>query len=190
MSQKRDLRIIQSEKAIIEAGISALLANPSAGMSEIAERAGVGRATLYRHFESREDLVRKLAIVCMKEIDEAVRPYEHLTGRALIEAIIDVTVPMANRFSFLTKLWAFIEDDKEVQSIDSRMSDEMHSVFDQAKRLGDISKDLPTAWIVTFFDATLMAAWTAVESGDVTSRDATGHVKRSFFHGCGTAGRK
>ena len=101
MSHKKDRRIVQSEQAIIEAGISALLLNPSAGMSEIAQFAGVGRATLYRHFESREALIRKLAIVCAEETDIALEPYAHLTGRAAIEAVIDVLVPMADRFRFL-----------------------------------------------------------------------------------------
>ena len=45
----------------MRAGIETLLADRSAGMSEIARNAGIGRATLYRHFETREALVKKLA---------------------------------------------------------------------------------------------------------------------------------
>jgi len=188
MSQKTDHRIIRTEKTIIEAGIEALLNNPSASMSEIAELAGIGRATLYRHFRSREDLIGKLARICLEEIDAAVKPYEHLAGRALIEAIIVVTVPMANRFRFLISLWSFVRDDKEIKNINARMNDEMGFVFDQAKQLGEIRLDLPTPWIVALFNATLGAAWASIEEGKLTSDDAVRHAKQSFFQGCGTIG--
>lgn len=188
MHQKTDQRIVQSEKAIIEAGIRALLINPSAGMSEIARIAGIGRATLYRHFTSRDELVRKLALVCLKEIDEAVEPYDHLKGRPLIEAIIEVTVPLADRFRFLIRLWSFVEQDKEVERINTRMQTEMEYVFNQAQKLGDVRADLPAAWIAEFFDTTLTAAWTLVDAKKITSGDAVKYMKLSFFHGCGNVG--
>lgn len=190
MSHKKDRRLVQSERTIIEAGIGALLANPSAGMSEIAELAGVGRATLYRHFKSREDLVRRLALVCLQEIDDVVKPHENLTGRALIEAIIEEVVPLADRFRFLVSLWSFVENDKEIERISARMDKEMFFVFDQAKKQGDIGPDLPTTWLVSFFDSTLDAAWTSVESGQISSAEAVGYVKKSFFHGCGSVRRE
>jgi len=184
MSHKKDQRILKSEKAIIEAGISTLLANPSAGMSEIAEMAGVGRATLYRHFESREALVRKLAIVCNEEIDDAIKPYEHLKGRALIEAIIDVTVPMANRFRFLVSLWSLVEEDEVIRHINKQVQRDLYMLIEQAKKAGEIDKGLPTAWVVAFFDSTLDAAW-ILENDDISTKDVAELVKKSFFRGCG-----
>ena len=45
------------KEAIIDAAIDTLARNPGASLSEIASRAGVGRASLHRHFSSRGDLV-------------------------------------------------------------------------------------------------------------------------------------
>ena len=185
MSHKKDKRVVQSEKAIVEAGISTLLLNPSAGMSEIARSAGVGRATLYRHFESREELIRYLAKLCHEEIDIALEPYEHLRGRAAIETIIDVVVPMADRFRFLVNLWSFVEEDEEIKSVESQVVEEMTALFDHAKELGDVNPELPTTWIVTFFDAALMASWMLVDTGQASSCEAAKLVKHSFFQGCG-----
>ncbi len=185
MSQKKDRRIIQSEDAIIEAGISVLLTNPAAGMSEIAQKAGVGRATLYRHFETREALIRKLALICLEETDRALAPYEHLRGKALIGKIIDVLMPMADRFCFLVNLWSYVEGDDEVKSIEARMDQEMQYVLNQAKHAGEIRSDLPTSWLSVLFDNTITSGWMLVESGEATSGQAADYAKKSFFEGCG-----
>ncbi len=182
---KKDERIIQSEKAIIEAGITALLANPNAGMSEIAAAAGVGRATLYRHFETREALIQALAIECFKEIDEATNSLRNLTAQAAIEAAFDVLMPLVDRYRFLANLWSIALDSKEVRRIEKRQQKEMHALIEQAKKEGAIDKKLPTVWVSTFFDNTLTTAWMLVESGDIKIKEASKYCKRSFFNGCG-----
>lgn len=186
MSHKIDQRLIQSEKSIIEAGIKTLLANPSAGMSEIAQTAGVGRATLYRHFKSREALIQRLAMICFEETEVALKPYEHLEGRTAIEAIIDALMPMGDRFRFLVNLWSYAAEDAEFMRIDAESAQEMAWLVDQAKSNGEIAADLPTAWVVEFFDGTLTAGWMLAERGDVTTAEAAVYVKRSFFRGCGS----
>ena len=184
MSHKKDRRIIQSEEAIVEAGIKTLLINPSAGMSEIAAAAGIGRATLYRHFDTREALIRALALRCYEEIDEAWKPYEHLFGKAAIEKIIDVLMPIANRFRFLGSLWAYIEGDEEIERVEAEITKDMNLLFDHAKSIGDIDAGLPTEWITSFFDSILMACWMMVESKEATPEDAANFAKHFFFFGC------
>lgn len=184
MSHKKDRRLVQSEQAIIEAGISLLLVNPAAGMSEIAQAAGVGRATLYRHFETREALIRKLALICLEETDRALEPYEHLSGKALIEKIVDVLMPMADRFCFLVNLWSYVENDDEVKSIEARMDGEMRYVLNRAKDAGEIRPDLPTSWLSVLFNNTITSGWMLVNSGEATSDQAASYAKKTFFDGC------
>lgn len=47
----------RNRAAILDAAVDVLATDPSASLSEVASRAGLGRATLYRHFPSR-DLLR------------------------------------------------------------------------------------------------------------------------------------
>lgn len=67
---------------------------PAAGMELVAQRAGVGERTLYRHFPSKGDLVRAALDQSIEEnlapvIAEAVRADDPLTGlTTLIEAAI------------------------------------------------------------------------------------------------------
>lgn len=183
---KKDKRLLQSEKAIIEASILTLLSNPSAGMSEIATAAEVGRATLYRHFESREVLIEKLILICVEELETASEPIQHLTGRAAIEAYIEVKMPLADRFHFLATLWTIVEDREAIQQIDKQLISEMASLVDEAKEAGEIKPDLPTKWIVSFYDSILMAAWWLIASGDLKIDEAVAYTKQSFFSGCGS----
>ena len=62
---------------------------------------------------------------------------------------------------------------------------EMATLVDQAKEAGDINPNLPTMWIVSFYEGTLMAAWSLIASGDLTIDDAIAYTKQSFFSGCG-----
>ena len=181
----KDKRFIRSENAIIEASIQTLLINPSAGMSDIAEAAGVGRRTLYRHFESREALIEKLILLSVEELRAASTPIQQLTGRAAIEAYIEVKMPLADRFHFLTTLWTGTEESEAIKQIDEQLLNEMATLVEQAKEAGEIDPGLPTMWIVSFYEGSLMAAWWLIAAGDLTIDDAVTYVKRSFFSGCG-----
>jgi AcrR family transcriptional regulator len=50
----------RNERRILDAAARVLSERPSAGMAGIASEAGVGRATLYRHFATRDELIDAL----------------------------------------------------------------------------------------------------------------------------------
>lgn len=180
-----DLRISKSRSAIVEAGISVLLDNPSAGMSDIAAAAGIGRATLYRHYATRDELIRDLARLCLEETDELIAPIKGvLTGRQALEASIDIIVPQANRYRFLMSLLQITANDRTVRKIYKRQLDELSSVFEEAKQEGDIRSDLPTSWLVAQYDAMLNSAWYMIQAGELSSKEAADLFKVSFFEGC------
>ena len=180
----KDQRVIQSRTAILESSISMLLTNPTASMSEIALAAGVGRATLYRHFETKEALTRALAKQCLQETDEILEPARSLKGRPALEAIIDCIVPLADRFRFLMSLWTLAAGDRSVMKIYKRQLNELYDTIEKAKASREIRSDLPTGWLVRQFDASLNAAWEMVESGEIESGEAATYFRESFFSGC------
>lgn len=179
---KADARYKKSRAAIIDAGIEVLLANPNAGMSEIAQAAGVGRATLYRHFETRNELVQALTILCLEETDEILQPVKDagLTGLSAISASIDLIVPMADKYRFLMSLSAIAAEDATVKRIYRRQLKELYDLVEVAKDAGEIDSNLPTAWVVGSYDALLNTAWELVEQNQLTSVDAAVYFKRSF----------
>lgn len=179
-----DLRISKSRDAIMEAGIAVLLDNPNAGMSEIAKAADIGRATLYRHFASRELLVRALAKQCLEETDALMDPIKNLKGREIIEASIDLLITQADRYRFLMNLLQVTSKDRSVRNIYKRQLQELSAILEDAKKRGDIRRDLPTPWLVAQFDALLNSAWYMIQTGELSSEEAAELFKASFFEGC------
>jgi AcrR family transcriptional regulator len=51
----------RNDKRILEAARAVFVADPGAPISAVAERAGVGIGALYRRYESKEDLLRRLS---------------------------------------------------------------------------------------------------------------------------------
>lgn len=63
---KMDLK----KKAVLECALGLFLENnmTTISMNDIAQKASVGRATLYRYFESRDEIIFTLAALMMEEI--------------------------------------------------------------------------------------------------------------------------
>src|ERR1700729_3010281 len=81
--QRSDAR--RNRDAIVAAALEALTESPDASLNAIAKRAGVGNATLYRHFETREELV---LAVYQQEVRTLVQSAESpLREQAPIDAL-------------------------------------------------------------------------------------------------------
>ena len=61
---------LRSRRSILDAAHELFADGGEASFAEIAQAAGVGQATVYRHFQSREDLLAALAEEGMSRIEE------------------------------------------------------------------------------------------------------------------------
>jgi TetR/AcrR family transcriptional repressor of mexCD-oprJ operon len=68
---RSDAGILRTRTAILDAAARVMGRRPEAAMADVADEAGVGRATLYRHFPTRESLQRGVAEVGIGELAEA-----------------------------------------------------------------------------------------------------------------------
>ncbi|KZL19537.1 DNA-binding transcriptional regulator EnvR [Pseudovibrio axinellae] len=183
----RDKRVVKSRRALIETGITELPQNPSATLTEIAEIAGIGRATLYRHFASREVLIEEILKVSLEDIIKALAPMdkENLRGKRAMIRGLELLLPLADRIRFMATFW--VEADK-VLSKDYRaewLDGAAIEAVEQAKEDGDIRKDLPTRWIADCYDALIFSAWELVTEGEVTTDEMTALLATTFFEGVG-----
>lgn len=173
-----------AQQAILDAAAEVFSQNPGASLQEIADRAGVGRATLYRYFPTREALMRELALEALSQTDEVTAPIREqaLTAKAALEAVIAAVIPLGDRFHFLSSEWA-VGQDPDVVSIYARQLRELAETVEQAKTEGAIATDIPTRWVVSAIDTLIYTAWSVVQKGDMTQRDATAMTLKTLFKG-------
>ncbi|MCJ8307443.1 MAG: TetR/AcrR family transcriptional regulator [Hyphomicrobiales bacterium] len=169
--------------AIIEAAFLVFAENPGAALGDVAARAGVGRATLHRHFPGRLELMRALAKIAMAELDHAVaqatadaQSYEE-GFRLSLEAI----VPLANRQWFLANEGLQVDD--EVAKAYRKSRSELCRDIELAKQEGLFDPALPTQWIAETYESLIYAAWSMVRAGDATSNQAADLAWRTFSNG-------
>ena len=180
-----DPRANRSRQALLNAGIEVFLINPNASLTEVAAIAGVGRATLYRHFETREQLIQELARESLTLTDKATEPLKakNLKGRAAIEALLHAVMPLANRFHFLLSLWSIAENDPEVTGIYNRQLAELAQLVEQGKQAGEINTNLTTTWIVTMIDSLIYAGWYLVRAKECDATEAAESAVQTLFSG-------
>lgn len=183
-----DARAQRSRRALLDAGIELLMQNPLATLSQIASHAGVGRATLYRHFETREQLVQALAIESFEMTDAAVQPVKNqgLSGRAALEATLHLIMPLADRYHFLLSLWGIAQDEPQVMDIYNRQLMELGNLVEQGKEDGDLNKTLPTSWIVSTIDSLIYTAWWLMGNEGMSAEEAAANAITSLFNGIGS----
>ena len=175
-----------TKDAVLDAAFAVLGRNRSASMSDIAERAGVGRATLHRHFAQREDLIHALALNAMKDMDEAVEAACR-NAQSYTEALrlsLDALIPLGDRYGFLSFEPV---DNPEIVSAYEQQMNETRAMVEEAKREGTFDQQVPTDWIVEAFDHLLAAAWESVKAGKVTNKQATDFAWRTLTMGLGNS---
>jgi AcrR family transcriptional regulator len=87
---------------ILDVAIDVLRVDPNSSMERIAEAAGTHRATLYRHFPNRHDLVSELVAQAVAEGTALVRDgIAQPANDAALNAFLAEMVDFGNRFAFL-----------------------------------------------------------------------------------------
>lgn len=178
-------RASRTKDALLSKACEVLAANPGASLETIADAAGVGRATLHRHFGSRHGLIRELAWMAIRENDAAVATIPLDTSASdILLATLDAMVPLGDRFHFLSReLDVFAEEELAGQL--KRQIHELEALVEALKSEGAIAPEVPTAWVVTTIDSLIYSAWHAVQEGHIAARDAPKLVYRTVLEGLG-----
>ncbi len=176
---------LSSREALIEAAFTVFSRDPSAPLAQVVERAGVGRATLHRHFASRDELVRALARIAIEEMDLAAEAACEGTRSSLeaLERMLHALIPLGNRHGFLAL--EPLDQDPAIRAEFERQQRETREMVDAAKREGAFDTSLPTSWIVQAYDYLLYAAWESVRTEDATPARAAELAWRTLISGLG-----
>ncbi len=180
----RDEDVSKSKLALMNAGFAVLSRNPGASLTEVAEVAGVGRATLHRYFSSRAELFSALTQYAMHELDEAVSAATvdaQSYGDAL-RLVMGAVIPLAHRHMFLAQ--EELQDPDLAEALE-RQSKDLRAMIDAAKDEGTLRHDQPTEWIAQAYDHLIYAAWMMIQREDATPRQAVDLAWTQFSKGAG-----
>lgn len=180
---ERPLRL-PTRQAVLDAAIDTFARNPGASLSEVARRAGVGRASLHRHFPSRSDLIAAASRQCMDEIDAATAAAlaDARSSRERLSRMLGAVVPLGDRCHFLV---SEAVDDEEVRKRYAEGLDWLAQLVDDLKAEGAIAADLPTDWAAANIDAQVWLAWSEVAAGRLAPAHAADLALRTLLEGLG-----
>ncbi|WP_298329352.1 TetR/AcrR family transcriptional regulator [Haloactinopolyspora sp.] len=143
-SRNRERIIAAAREAFVEIG-------PDVPLDTIASRAGVGNATLYRHFADRWELAHQVAVQSMTRIAEQAEaaahsepdPFEAL--RHFIHAAVD------ERVGSLTSLFCkgFDKSAPDVVAARERLESAVERLMDDARASGQLRPDVALGDVMT-----------------------------------------
>jgi TetR/AcrR family transcriptional regulator, mexCD-oprJ operon repressor len=171
---RTSLRARVSE-AIVEAA-AAVLADlgPQASMSEVADAAGVARATLYRYFPTREALLDALATFAIDRSAEglAAARLSHVSVREGISRAVRALVGVGDHFVVLAREGA------DSPAFQERIVVPLRELVERGQQENEIRSDVPASWLTQTLVGMVL---TALSSGGRLGTDDTVEAVSSLF---------
>ncbi|MFI6322701.1 TetR/AcrR family transcriptional regulator [Nonomuraea sp. NPDC050556] len=178
---------------IVTSAIQHLNKSPTASMAQVAEAAGVSRATLHRHFTSREELLEAMgtrALDAWEAVQQAVNLHEALknpdaeaverTLRDLLAGLVEV----ADEHGFALTDY-ILEEHPGLQARCDELETHEIDLITAAQRLGVLRADLPARWVSNTVYGVLVTVRESLRRGDIARRDASRLAVETFMHGTG-----
>ena len=174
----------KTRKRIVQTAIKAMAQNSKITMDEIAELAGVGRATIYRHFKTRESLIRELLLEAQAEFNGVVMPIlnSKIPPKEKLAEAVKCLIPLGGTFQFLMDESLYVGI-CGVNEIYKEFKECWRSLIKELKSAGELSPSLSETWVAYCLDSLIYTAWEAIYYGDIAPNDATDLVLNTFLNG-------
>jgi TetR/AcrR family transcriptional repressor of mexCD-oprJ operon len=119
-----------------------VMSGEQASMNQVAEAAGVARATVYRYFPNREALLDELIRVALDEVDSrlASARIDELPPEEGITRLTRTLVEVGDPFVLLARERARTNPEQYQR----RLIVPIRRLFERAQKIGDIRGDLPS----------------------------------------------
>lgn len=174
-SKRADAR--KNIEAIIEAATACLARDPHVSVGDIAKEAGVGRVTLYGHFESRDKLVTLVVERAIQHSDEALAAVD-LEGdpRAALSRLLEASWRLTQQYGALIVAAEQSMPSDQFQAVHVGLVDRWKPLMQRGRRDGHFRDDQPLGWQLTLLQSVLHTASGAVYRGEIDAADAAGLI--------------
>ncbi|GAA1502448.1 TetR/AcrR family transcriptional regulator [Nocardioides humi] len=182
---------MSTRDTVLVAAQRLLTTQPTASMAEIAAAAGVGRATVHRHFANREELLHEIGARSLDRWAESLVA----AGVAEAAASADPARIRAGLDDVLARFVADLEDfgvaltdptvvnSPALQERCQALFAEEVALYAAAQAAGVLRADVPARWLGHSVYGLLVAVRDALLAGDIARRDAEALVRSTFLDG-------
>lgn len=180
------MAVKKSSRRLLEKVRNVLVDNPSASLQEIARHSDIGRATLYRHFANREDLVEALALMTFEDSDMVFEKIieQSSSSTYVLQETIRTYILMGDRYYFVGLSNAFMVTQKVRDRYNAQVQG-LYQLIEQVKTEGAIREDLPTAWVARQIDAIILSGIRSIAETDLDSLEVLSLAVETLFDGMG-----
>jgi TetR/AcrR family transcriptional regulator, mexCD-oprJ operon repressor len=165
-------------EAIVEAATTMLATDPDASVNDIAKAAGVGRVTLYGHFDSRATLIREVARRAIADTDAALRDVD-IDGdpRDALGRLLEASWTLTHRYGALVVAGASVLGPEDLRRAHDEPAARVRGLLQRGRDDGRFDASQPIEWQISTIQALLHAASAAVHRGEITAEDAPALVR-------------
>jgi AcrR family transcriptional regulator len=179
---------LSSEEALLLAARGVFQKNPGASLDDVATAAGVGRATLFRHFPTKTELQRAVFVRALREVEQAIealglKPVRG-AAKAQLSLLLRTLLSVGAELRFILSA-AELFDEPSVVAAADRVYARVDPVLTAAVREGVLRDDVPLGWLRATVEAVLHAAWFEIEAGHLARTAAAELVEATILTGIG-----
>ena len=177
---------LRNIEAIIAAATRLLAVNPDASMNEIAQASGVGRITLYGHFDSRATLLREVADRAIAHTEEELAGVD-LDGpaSAALGRLLEASWHLSHRFGSLVVAASQALSPEQLHRAHTQPAARVRRLLDRGRAEQEFRDDMPVEWQLSVIQAVLHGASAAVHRGEITADEAPALVRGTVLSALG-----
>lgn len=155
-----------------------------AGMAEVANEAGLARATLYRHFPTRDDLVAAIRAQAYDDAGAAIaasRLEEGTASDALLR-LIEGLVAVGDHYRFLQNEAATAGAPAN-RKREEELGQPVLALIRRGQKSGELSADVDPRWFTRTLDALIRSALRVISEGEIKPSEAAAMIHRTTLRG-------
>jgi TetR/AcrR family transcriptional repressor of mexCD-oprJ operon len=174
--------LLQEDSKLLVALASAMVEKPRATLQELAKAVGVSKATLYRSYRTREQLVDQLMSYSTALIKQVIDKAELDTALPLdaLKLVIANTLEHREITVFLMHYWKDVSEDPSIQVVwDAKLD----AFFLRGQQSGAFRIDINAAGLTELLTTILVGFVDAERRGRLAKAGLGALVEGAFLHG-------